>query len=113
MVVKGDNIRTAERRKALLEILCQRRHDTCENLADDLNVSRETIRNDIAALMCRYPIETVRGCGGGVRVADGFYLYRDSKSLTPKQCEVLKKLSAQMDGDDRDTLDSILAKFAP
>ncbi len=113
MIVKGDSLRTAERRKLLLELLCQRRYDTCENLADDLNVSYDTIRRDIAALMYLYPIETVRGHGGGVKVADGFYLYRSSKKLTPKQYRVLKKLSAQLEGEDLDTLVSILDKFAP
>ena len=74
----------AERREAILEVLCIRRHDTYRNLAFEFQVSRETIRQDIAVLMCSYPIETVRGrYGGGVKIADGFYLYR--KKLTARQ----------------------------
>ena len=57
----------SERRQELLEVLCRRRHDTYDNLAFEFNVSRRTIRRDIAILMCSYPIETSRGYGGGVR----------------------------------------------
>lgn len=102
----------AERREAILEVLCIRRHDTYRNLAFEFQVSRETIRQDIAVLMCSYPIETVRGrYGGGVKVADGFYLYR--RKLTARQATLLVKLSAQLTGDDLATLDSILHQFAP
>ena len=113
MNVKGDYLHTAERRRALLELLCLRRYDTCEHLADDLNVSYDTIQRDIAVLMCTYPIETMRGHGGGVRVADGFYLHRTFESLTTQQRDVLKKVSASLGDNDRAVLDSILAKFAP
>ena len=34
----------AERREAILEVLCIRRHDTYRNLAFEFQVSRETIR---------------------------------------------------------------------
>lgn len=99
-----------ERRQRLLEVLCQRRHDTCDNLAFEFHVSNATIRRDLEVLMCSYPIETVRGRYGGVKVSDGYYLHR--KVLTPKQTELLRKLRNQLDGDDADTLDSILLQFA-
>ena len=101
----------AERREAILEVLCIRRHDTYRNLAFEFQVSRETIRQDIAVLMCSYPIETVRGRHGGVKIADGFYLYR--KKLTARQAALLVKLSAHPAGDDLATIDSILRQFAP
>lgn len=113
MNVKGKGLHTAERRKALLERLCLRRHDTCESLAAEFHVSSDTIHRDLAALMDEYPIETVRGRGGGVKVEDGFYLYRTARSLTRKEYDALKKMSAQMEGEDRDTLAGILSKFAP
>ena len=106
-----------ERRQKLLEVLCVRRHDTCDNLAHEFHVSNATIRRDIAVLMCSYPIETICGrYGGGVRVAEGYYLnYKPSKhkGLTPKQMALLRKLKEQLDGDDLDTLNSILVQFAP
>ena len=102
----------AERREAILEVLCIRRHDTYRNLAFEFQVSRETIRQDIAVIMCSYPIETARGRhGGGVKIADGFYLYR--KKLTARQAALLVKLSAHLAGDDLATIDSILRQFAP
>ncbi len=107
----------AERRQELLEVLCRRRHDTYDNLARDFNVSKMTIRRDIAALMCSYPIETVHGGRHGcVKVMDGFYLHhqnRDQKTLNAKQTALLKRLGGQLSGDDLDTLNSILVQFAP
>ena len=106
----------AERRQELLEVLCRRRHDTYDNLARDFNVSKMTIRRDVAALMCSYPIETVHGGRHGcVRVMDGFYLNHhntERRCLTPKQVGLLKRLSSQLEGDDLDTLNSILLQFA-
>lgn len=100
-----------ERRQELLEVLCHRRQDTYDNLACEFRVSRRTICRDIGILMCSYPIETVRGCGGGVRMAEGFYLHH--KVLTSKQTALLIKLKMQLDGDDLDTINSILLFFAP
>lgn len=107
----------AERRQRLLEVLCFRRQDTYYNLACEFGVSRETIRHDIVVLMCSYPIETVRGrFGGGVRVLDDYYCYQKTsgrKSLTPKQTSLLRRLRKQLQGDDLDTINSILVQFAP
>lgn len=106
-----------ERRQKLLEVLCLRRHDTCDNLAHEFNVSNATIRRDVAVLMCSYPIETVCGrFGGGVRVIEGYYYnYKpsDRKSLTQKQITLLRKLRSQLTGDDIETINSILIQFAP
>lgn len=107
----GQHMTPTERRQRLLEVLCMRRHDTCDNLAHEFNVSNATIRRDLEILTCSYPIETVRGrYGGGVKVADGYYLYR--KVLTPKQAALLQKLRDQMEGGDLVTLNSILLQFA-
>lgn len=112
----GEHMSPAERRQELLEVLCHRRHDTYGNLANEFNVSTETIRHDIAELMCSYPIETIRGHGGGVKVADGYYLNRRSTNaqrFSPKQVALLRRLSRQLEGEDLDTLNSILLQFAP
>lgn len=106
-----------ERRQELLELLCLRRHDTYDNLAREFGVSKMTIRRDVAALMCSYPIETVHGGRHGcVRVAEGYYLnYKPStrRVLTPRQTAFLRRLREQFIGDDRKTIDSILVQFAP
>lgn len=101
----------SERRQKLIEVLCLRRHDTYYNLAFEFNVSTRTICRDIAFLMCSYPLETVRGrYGGGVKVADGYYLYR--KTLTLKQAALLQRLRDQLNGDDLIIFNSILLQFA-
>ena len=83
-------LKANERRQKILEILCVRRQETMENLAQEFNVTTRTIRNDIEELTLAHPIETVRGrYGGGVRVADGY-----------------------LTGEDLATMNSILSEFA-
>ncbi len=102
----------SERRKRLLAVLCLRRHDTYDNLAREFHVCKRTIRYDIAALMCSYPIETVCGrYGGGVKVSDNYYPYR--RTLNKKQMNLLVRLSAQLDGEDLATISSIIFQLAP
>ena len=106
----------SERRQRLLAVLCLRRHDTYDNLAREFHVCKRTIRYDVAALMCAYPIETVCGRYGGVKVASWYHPRFQNlacKKLTPKEVVLLRKLRIQLIGDDLDTMDSILAKFAP
>ena len=40
-------LKANERRQKILEILCVRRQETMENLAQEFNVTTRTIRNDI------------------------------------------------------------------
>ena len=106
----------SERRQKLLEVLCLRRYDTCANLAHEFHVCQRTIRYDIETLMCSYPIETVCGRYGGVRVMDGYYFHYKStasKALNQKQTALLKRLRGQLEGDDLDTINSILVQLAP
>jgi len=108
----GEDMSLSERRQSLLEVLCLRRHDTYDNLAHEFNVSKMTIRRDITALICSYPIETVHGrYGGGVKIRDDYYPYRNT--LSAKQIKLLIRLSAQLDGDDLATISSIIFQLAP
>ena len=54
-------LKANERRQKILEILCVRRQETMENLAQEFNVTTRTIRSDIEELTLAHPIETVRG----------------------------------------------------
>lgn len=102
----------ADRRLKLLSVLCLRRHDTYDNLAREFHVCKRTIRYDVAALMCEYPIETACGrYGGGVKVSDDYFPYR--KTLNEKQIALLTKVSAQLDGEDQATISSIIFQLAP
>jgi predicted DNA-binding transcriptional regulator YafY len=79
-----------ERRAELMRILIGRRHETMRKLADELGVSDRTIRTDISALTSEHPLETVRGNGGCVKLADW---YRPNKNiLSQEQQRVLSRM---------------------
>ena len=101
---------TIERRQSILEVLCLRRFDTIDRLADEFDVSRRTIRYDSEVLQCSYPIETVKGGGGGVRVMDGYYI--GMKYLNSGHAALLEKLSETISGDELATMQSILKTFS-
>ena len=98
-----------ERRQEIIEALCRRRKDNIENLANEFDVSVRTIKYDLEILSLAYPIETVRGHGGGVRVADGYYLGR--KYLKPSQQQLLFKLAKDLTGRDLEVMNSIFNDF--
>ena len=104
------NMNPWERRQKILEVLCLRRHDTYRNLAHEFNVSTGTIRRDIVVLTCSYPIETVQGGHGGVRVAEWFHL--DRRSLNSAEITFLRRLGESLDGHDREMLNRIIAVFS-
>lgn len=99
-----------ERRKALLEALCARRHDTRENLAFEFGVSKRTIEYDVLSLSLEYPVYTTQGNGGGIHVVDGFRL--DMKYLTDNQLALLEKLVGGLSGEDAEVMKSIINTFA-
>lgn len=101
---------TTERRQSILEVLCLRRFDTIDHLADEFGVSRRTIRYDLEVLQCSYPIETVKGGGGGIRVMDGYYI--GMKYLNSGQAALLEKLSETLSGDELLMMQSILKTFS-
>ena len=99
-----------ERRQKILEVLCLRRHETTDNLAHEFNVSRGTIHRDLIILTCSYPIETIQGGHGGVRVADWFHL--DRRALNSDEITFLRRLESQLDDADREMLNRIIATFS-
>ena len=100
-----------ERRQQILELLCQRRKDTMQNLAAELGVSERTIRRDVEILTRSYPLETVCGrYGGGVRVADWYHL--DRQRMSPRQTAQLRRLATGLQGEDLEVMEQILLKFA-
>ena len=113
----GERMSAAERRQKLLQILSVRRHDTYQNLAGELGVTRETIRQDVIELMRYYPVETRRGrYGGGVWIADGYYLTynpSDEKELNAEQTAALKRAISTSNARDGRILNSIIIQFAP
>lgn len=101
----------SERRHAIIELLCQRRHETMKNLASEFGVSLRTIRYDIEMLSLYYPLTTMQG-----RYSGGVYLIGDyrmrNKYLAPKQQILLERLAITLSGEDLEIMLSILRDFA-
>ena len=91
----------SERRQAILELLCQRRHETRENLAFEFGVSKRTIEYDVLQLSLAYPVY-----GGGIHVVDGFRL--DRPRMNDKQTALLQKVLLTLSGEDKDTMQEII-----
>lgn len=90
---------TAERRNAILRVLCRRRHESMQNLAAEFAVSVRTIRRDIEILSAHYPLYTQTGrYMGGVYVLGDFSM--DRMYMSDEEIEVLQKLSYLTDADD-------------
>jgi len=88
---------TAERRNQILAVLCERRHEKINCLAEEFNVSERTIRRDVEIISLHAPIYTETGIYGGVRVMDGYYLNRTY--LNEAQEELLKILLDSHDNE--------------
>ena len=99
-----------ERRQAILEVLCERRHEKVANLAFEFNVTTRTIKNDILELSLSYPVYTVSGrYHSGVYIADDYYFGK--QYLTEEQMELIISLKALVGDDQRRVLESIVKRF--
>lgn len=76
-----------ERRAEIMRILESRRQEKMINLAHKFNVTRKTICTDIEILMASYPVKTVKGRYGCVKLEDGYAMYKNF--LSDEQQEVL------------------------
>ena len=101
---------SSERRQAILEALCERRHDKVENLAYEFHVSERTIRNDVLELSLSYPVYTVTGrYHSGVYIADDYY--PGKQYLTDEELNVIISLKSKLGDDQRRILEGIVKKF--
>ena len=62
-------------------------------------VTDRTIRNDILVLTAEYPLETSRGNGGGVRIADWYHPHKNI--LSQEQISVLEQLMDKADDEQK------------
>ena len=94
-----------ERRAEIMRILIARRSETQATLAEELGVSVSTVYREIVRLTGDYPLETQRGNGGCVKVADWYHPHRNllseeqqrtlsqlMESATEQQAEVLREM---------------------
>ena len=95
-----------ERRYSILIILCRRRRETRENLANEFGVSKRTIEYDILYLSLKYPIYTKQGNGGGIYIMAGFKL--NKPSMNEKQIGLLNKLATMLTGEDKEIIIEIV-----
>ncbi len=103
-------MRATERRQALLEIICERRHEKMDNLAFELGVSRKTIIRDVLELSISYPIYTAAGRhDSGVFVEDDYYLGK--QYLSDEQQELLVTMLGNCDENQKKTMLAIIKKF--
>lgn len=78
-------------------------------LALELGVTRRTIRSDITALTVDYPLETQRGNGGCVKVADWYHPHRNI--LSCEQQRVLSELISSCDAYQANVLRQMLTEY--
>jgi len=98
-----------ERRAEIMRILVVRRRETMGQLAGELNVTTRTIRTDISTLTVDYPLETVRGNGGCVKVAGWYHPHK--KVLSREQQIVLIQLLDKADESQKRVLREMLVAF--
>ena len=103
-------IATTDRRMQLLDILLERRNVKIEVLVFELNASRSTIIRDIRVLSCSYPITTVTGPTGGVRMAAWYKL--GMKYMTGEQVDLLERLLQELSGDDFIVMKTIIKTYS-
>ena len=88
-------LRPNERRYEIMRTLEGIRVTKMSNLAAQFKVTRQTIQNDITILMASFPIETVRGRYGYVKLQDGYAMYQSF--LSEEQQEVLFEIFPTLD----------------
>ena len=99
-----------ERREQIMQNMVIRREEKIANLALEFGVSERTIRNDIEVLACSYPIETVRGNGGGVFLDKNYHPYKMAISM--KNAEILAGLKEKVNEDEWRIIEGLLKEYS-
>lgn len=92
-----------------MRILAGRRHETMGQLARELGVTERTIRNDVLVLTVDYPLETVRGNGGCIKLANGYQTHKII--LSREQQKILNQMMDKADEYQQKILREILTAF--
>ena len=98
-----------ERRAEIMRVLTARRSESMTHLAEEFQVTTRTIRADILALTVDYPLETVMGRHGCVRVAEWYHPHRNI--LSAEQQTVLSQLMESANERQREVLAQMLAEY--
>ena len=110
-------MRTAERRKEIIELLYRQRYECIGTLAKKFAVSTRTIQRDVEILSLDHPIYTKPGRhGGGVYVADEYYINR--RYMSEEEIEIILKLMSVSQNrnlltlNEIDIIKSIIAQYS-
>jgi len=97
---------SGERQHEIMRILLSRRFETMKRIAVEIGASYKTIRRDVLELAARYPLETIPGKHGGVRLSAEYSPYKNLFTREHKQA--LVKAAATADEDTARLLGEIL-----
>lgn len=100
-----------ERREEILRILSASRYEKVNNLAFRFGVDEKTIRNDILALSCSYPVECRAGRAGGVYVTQSNWRY-SNRYMSQRQAEIIKAMLPGLQPEDRAEMLNLLDVFS-
>ena len=100
-----------ERRSEIIRILRGRRKETIPQLAHELGVCVNTIKNDILILTVEehYPLDTVQGNGGGVILRD--YKCQHERRLSGEEIMVLTDIISTADTYQAKILKGLLKAY--
>ena len=98
-----------ERRAEIMRILTSRRRETAAHLATELNVSVSTVYRDVLTLTAEYPLDTKRGNGGCIQLADWYHPHRSI--LSAEQQNVIARLMDHCDDYQAHVLQEILLEY--
>ena len=105
----GEKMRTYEQRIAIYNTLYQHKYDAAGHLAVEFHVSLRIVYYDLKCLSCIYLLEVTRGrYHGDIKIADCFT--PDKTKLTPVQLGLMLRLCANLYGNNKFTILSILKK---
>ena len=101
-----------ERKDEIIRILRHRGQETIPQIAHELGVSVSTIKRDILALTVeeRYPLDTVRGNGGGVILRD--IRYQPKHLFSKEEIKVLTDLVSVANTYQAEILKGLLQAYA-
>jgi len=99
----------SERRDEIVRILVGGAAETMSNLAFMFGVSVRTICYDIDILTASYPIETVRGNGGHVKMSDEYRPYQNL--FSKKQHETLAEIMPLLNSEQAEVIQGLLRAY--
>ena len=94
----------------ILQILCKNKSERLDNLAEEFEVSKRTIQNDVEILSYSFPVYSQTGKYGGIFI-DKDYIF-GMIYLTDNQLTLLKKVYFLLtDEEDIITLNTIITTY--